>query len=106
MEPVTGQVALIADIWSDENYTKVSLYGVDMDFTDEPVRTPLAEGIARRDPHDLANQTIGINLAFGRALDRLSKRYNRRSAGMIRHADHVAQHRQELKETKNILEAF
>lgn len=55
-----------------------------------------AEGRARRHPDDKPNPYVAEQMALGRALQKAGKQLERRSFGLVKHADDVRAHRRRL----------
>lgn len=79
--PWEEEKVLDVKIFADDNYARV-------DILDE-FGIPLATGTARRDPEDVPDLDIGIELATARAFASYVTKKNRRALGLIKHADEV-----------------
>ena len=79
--PWEEEKVLDVKIFADDNYARV-------DILDE-FGIPLATGTARRDPEDVPDLDIGIELATARAFASYATKKNRRALGLIKHADEV-----------------
>ena len=91
----------IGPIWPDEDFTfegwQDTRYCA-LTLTTDEGRTILGRGVARRDPHDKHNPTIGQQLALGRALEDAARRILKRANGEVKHAEDVAADRQKRRE--------
>src|ERR1035437_10615127 len=78
--------------WEEEKVLDVKIFADDkyarVDILDE-FGIPLATGTARRDPEDVPDLDIGIELATARAFASYATKKNRRALGLIKHADEV-----------------
>lgn len=62
------------------------------------VRKYVAEGEARRDPHDRRDTMTGVLLALGRAMEKLTERIMREAEGRVRHNDDMKADRARRRE--------
>lgn len=60
-----------------------------------------AVGVAKRDPKDRARKEIGYNLAFGRALENLGKKIEKKANGLVKHNDDMRQAHKEISTKKS-----
>lgn len=81
-------------VFADDNYARVELSDV--------CGNVVAKGVSRRDPADLPDREIGIELATARAFASYANKKNRRAKGLIKHADEV----RSSKETAKFVRAY
>lgn len=78
-EPVVFDAKIDVQVFQDDNYCSVTLFGPEWETS----------GHARRNPDDVVDRETGFVLALGRALENAGRKLTKRGNGLVKHADDV-----------------
>lgn len=60
----------------------------------------VVNGTAKRDPIDKPDDILALNLAYGRAFDKVARKILRRAEGMVRHNDYIRDVKRQNRQEK------